>query len=135
MVAYSFKASFEAPILAGTKTQTIRNPRKRHARPGDELQLYFGMRTRSCRLIGRSICTSAPQVRLDFAQQLVELDDALTLSGDAELNAFALADGFGGSLAERAGLAPWEHMTRWWALTHNSVEVFPGVLIRWGALL
>ena len=29
MVAYSFKSRFAAPILAGTKAQTIRTDRKR----------------------------------------------------------------------------------------------------------
>lgn len=39
MVAYSFRKRFGPPILAGTKAQTIRADRKRHARPGEEVQL------------------------------------------------------------------------------------------------
>ncbi|MEJ0016825.1 MAG: ASCH domain-containing protein [Acetobacteraceae bacterium] len=46
MVAYSFKRDFAAPILAGIKRQTIRADRRRHARPGEVLQLYTGMRTK-----------------------------------------------------------------------------------------
>jgi hypothetical protein len=46
VVAYSFRQQFRPPILAGTKRQTIRADRKRHARPGEQLQLYTGMRTR-----------------------------------------------------------------------------------------
>lgn len=59
MVAYSFKRQFGPPILAGTKGGTIRNDRKRHARPGEELQLYHGMRTKSCTLIANHIAILA----------------------------------------------------------------------------
>ena len=48
MVAYSFKRRFREPILAGSKQQTIRADRKRHARRGEALQLYTGMRTTQC---------------------------------------------------------------------------------------
>ena len=51
MVAYSFQPGFAAEIIAGRKTQTIRNPRKRHAMPGEHLQLFTGMRTRYCKKI------------------------------------------------------------------------------------
>jgi len=63
MVAYSFKAQFREPILAGTKRQTIRADRKRHARLGEALQLYTGMRTRQCKLIGRATCNALGFVR------------------------------------------------------------------------
>ena len=61
MVAYSFKARFAEPILAGTKLHTVRAPRKRDARPGEELQLYRGMRTRQCALIARKTCAGVLQ--------------------------------------------------------------------------
>lgn len=48
MVAYSFKSGFVPAIRARTKRQTIRLPRPRHARPGEMLQTYCGMRTKSC---------------------------------------------------------------------------------------
>lgn len=74
MVAYSFKAQFVEPIRAGLglptepqirpKRQTIRADRKRHARPGEELQLYRGMRTRQCFLIGRAACTEVTKIRI-----------------------------------------------------------------------
>ena len=51
MVAYSFKSQFEEPIVAREKRQTVRGFRKRHARPGEPIQLYVGMRTRNCRKI------------------------------------------------------------------------------------
>ena len=51
MVAYGFKPFFEPQIIAGLKPQTVRGDRRRHAHPGDYLQLYVGMRTRHCRKI------------------------------------------------------------------------------------
>lgn len=66
MVAYSFRARFVVPIEAGTKRQTIRAPRKRHAKPGEEMQLYTGMRTRACRLIRLATCLSVWPVSLSM---------------------------------------------------------------------
>lgn len=132
MVAYSFKASFADPILAGTKRQTIRLPRKRHARVGEELQLFTGMRTRSCKLLGRATCTGVHDVRLDFVAGSVSIDDSLLLTLPEDLDEFALRDGF----QPRAGTArrPWPFMRAWWSQTHPGLEVFNGVLIRWEAL-
>jgi hypothetical protein len=48
MVAYSFKSFFAPQIIAGLKCQTVRADRRRHARPGEAVQLYTGMRTRAC---------------------------------------------------------------------------------------
>lgn len=73
MVAYSFRAHFEAPIRAGTKAQTIRADRARHARAGEELQLYTGMRTQHCRLIGRAICMAVSPICINFAQERIEV--------------------------------------------------------------
>jgi hypothetical protein len=41
MVAYSYKPRFEEPIIAGTKLHTMRGPRRRHARPGDEIRIVI----------------------------------------------------------------------------------------------
>ncbi|WP_292672606.1 hypothetical protein [Mesorhizobium sp.] len=48
MVAYSFKTMFGPQVSALMKRQTVRADRKRHARPGEPVQLYQGMRTRNC---------------------------------------------------------------------------------------
>jgi hypothetical protein len=66
-VAYSFQRRFVAPILAGTKRQTIRAERKRHARPGEVVSLYHGMRTRQCFLIAQAPCVDVQPIRLQFA--------------------------------------------------------------------
>jgi hypothetical protein len=125
MVAYSFKARFAGPIVAGAKRQTIRAERKRHARPGEELQLYVGMRTRHCRLLGRAICYAAVNIRLDLDCGRIEsLDTGKAWTTPEEIDAFAQLDGF----------ESWRDMHRFWAAEHPDVKLFSGVMIRWLAL-
>ncbi|MCJ2128201.1 hypothetical protein [Methylobacterium sp. E-045] len=123
MVAYSFKKQFGPPIMAGTKAQTIRADRKRHARPGEELQLYTGMRTRQCRLIARVPCIAVYPCRLDFGLRMVFANDGW-IRTDKDLDAFAVLDGF----------RSWDEMRVFWRAEHPDVSVFRGVLIRWTPL-
>ena len=124
MVAYSFQARFAAPILAGTKRQTIRADRRRHARPGEELQLYTGMRTRQCKLIGRAICRDVRRVALQFDTATecdgVELDGVFYHGSQADLDRFAVADAF----------TDWADFKGFWRLVHGAAR-FEGVVIRW----
>jgi len=128
MVAYSYKSSFIEPIRLKVKRQTIRLPRKRHARPGEGLQFFTGPRMQPVR-IGGAVCVAAREVRLDFRNHEVTQDDAITLSSAEELDAFAVRDGFGGR--DRLGLTPWEFMGLWWRLTHPDQPIFAGILIDW----
>ncbi|MCJ2015231.1 hypothetical protein [Methylobacterium sp. J-076] len=135
MVAYSFKKQFGPPILAGTKAQTIRAERvgrSRHARPGERVQLYTGMRTRQCRRLGESQCTEVLPVRFAFskrgAAELMQIGERYLITR-AQMDAFAQADGFD-DLEAMAGF--------WWAEhppEDGNVLTFEGVLIRWQALV
>jgi len=131
MVAYSFKPSFIRPIQLKVKRHTIRLPRKRHARPGEALQLFHGPRMKPVR-IGGALCRAARDVRLDFHDDLVVLDDAIEISGDDALHAFAVRDGFGPPAELEGKVSGWEIMSRWWTLTHPHHPLFRGVLIDWG---
>lgn len=52
MPAYNFHKRFMYPIFSGSKSQTIRRRgRRRHAEPGDDVQLYFAQRTQHCRKV------------------------------------------------------------------------------------
>lgn len=133
MVAYSFKPSFIADIQTRTKRQTIRLPRKRHARQGEALQFFTGPRMKPVR-IGAASCVAVRDVRLDFVADTVSLDDFEVIDADDALDAFAVRDGF--QLPERfadAGvvLRPWTYMARWWRMTHPDQPVFRGILIDW----
>lgn len=141
MVAYSFRPQFVAPILVGLghaphaigaefwsprqsyypKRQTIRAVgRRRHARPGDELQLYTGMRTKSCRLIGRARCVAVVRATIWVADWCVMIEGRGVL-GPRQLGTFAREDGF----ADAA------EMAAFWRKEHGPVEKWNGVLITW----
>ena len=133
MVAYSFKARFAAPIADRIKPHTLRNRRKRHARPGEQLQLYTGMRTRHCRLIGTAACDRLQAVSIDFrASDPIMLCDVHhpapgvfehprdALVAVAAPEAFAISDGF----------ESLEDMARFWRDEHDVTE-WDGILIGW----
>lgn len=133
MVAYSFKKQFVAPIREGLlvppmratlypKRQTIRAGRKRHARPGEELQLYCGMRTKGCFLIGRARCVSAEPIELCWGA--VHATVHFESGGRRLTNEFARADGFKNI----------DDMRRFWEAEHPDVDTFRGVLVRWEPL-
>jgi hypothetical protein len=132
MVAYSFKKQFGPPILAGTKAQTIRADRKRHARPGELVQLFTGMRTRQCRRLGESRCVEVLPVRMAFsrrgAAELMQVGERYLVTG-GQMDAFARADGF----------ADLEAMARFWWTEHppegGNILTFEGILIRWEPLV
>lgn len=129
MVAYSFQPRFVEPILARTKGGTIRAPRKDrnpfsgrpggHARLGEELQLYTGMRTQHCKLVARVRCVAVERIALRFGSSLVGFASR-GLYRLEDLDAFARFDGF----------ADWPAMCAFW---HPALE-FEGWHIRWQAL-
>lgn len=126
MVAYSFKKQFGPPILANTKTQTIRAERlgrSRHARPGEMIQLYTGMRTRQCTKLGESPCIAVWPIELHLRDGIVFANDGW-IRTEEDLDAFARQDGF----------RDWSAMVAFWAAEHPGVDVFEGVLIRWQPL-
>jgi hypothetical protein len=124
MVAYSFKRQFVRPILDGTKRQTIRADRRRHARPGEELQLYTGMRTKECRLICRARCLDVLPIFIAFRKRA--RTDWVRVGGKkldrpSELDAFARHDGF----------KDWGELREFWRTNHPGVCDFRGVMITW----
>lgn len=117
MVAYNFQARFAPAVEAGTKRQTIRAHRKggRHARMGEPLQLYTGMRTKQCRKLRDAVCH-------DVCNILIESTAVWTFHPHeihTDLDYFARLDGF----------ADWREMREWFAGAHGLP--FNGVLIRW----
>lgn len=138
MVAYSFRPRFVDAIRSGLgnyehidgmiprpKRQTIRAVgKRRHARAGEMLQLYTGMRTRQCKKIGEARCTRVNSIVLFFIQPAVKIDDWPACSMPDELNEFAWSDGF----------ASWLEMREFWQAQHGDlakIEPWRGVLIKW----
>lgn len=138
MVAYDFQPEFVGLIRSGKKTTTVRktrNGRSRHAKPGDQLQLYTGRRRPGAELIGRAVCKAVTPVVLRFVDRGRNEGVTWFWPGDPrfaaapshmrELNAFARADGFTG----------WAQLKAFFADHHPGVDPFEGVLIEWGELL
>ena len=116
MVAYNFQARFADAVESGAKSQTIRAPRRdgRHAKAGDALQLYTGMRTKSCRKLRDAVCH-------DICNVLIEERRVFTFKPQElhDLERFARYDGF----------ATWDEMCAWFKSVHGLP--FQGVMIRW----
>lgn len=134
MVAYSFKAMFAEPIVSRAKRQTVRGERRRHARPGEPVQLYVAMRTKHCRKLVTPdpICIDVRPIEIGLSWSrdpniITDIEiDGVALSAD-EIEAFAVADGFGSVLAD--GFAR-RRMGQFWLQNHEW-NTFIGVLIRW----
>lgn len=132
MVAYSFHKMFAQPILDGSKPHTLRGPRRRHARPGEEIQLYTGMRTRHCRLIARVSCDRFCGIYLKFSEyqafyvfDVVEQEPGSwrrrgELEPISDPESFARSDGF----------ANLEAMARFWWDVHG-LRSWEGFLVGW----
>jgi hypothetical protein len=126
MVAYSFKSQFGEPIVSRRKRQTIRGPRKRHARPGELLQLFTGMRTKYCvKLLDIDpICKAVTPVFIDWGVGGLPIwIDGYRL-GKQEAMDFAYRDTAGDHDALMA-------MTLFWHA--HGVDRFTGFLIEWEA--
>lgn len=142
MVAYGFKKQFIEPILSGLgnyewidgniprpKRQTIRAiGKRRHARPGEVIQLYTAMRTKQCRKLGEGRCKSVEPIRISVHNSgRVEIDTdapSTRIITGAPLDEFARDDGF----------ADWAAMRAFWLENHRDIVQlgpFVGVLIKW----
>lgn len=136
MVAYSFKERFIHKIRTGIKFQTIRGiriGRGRHARPGEAVQLYYGMRTSQCRQIGAAVCRDVRGITLDFDRLRVEIFDPsakILFETRPARDLFAIADGF----------ESWTDLVEFWRSERSErtrrnssakLDRFDGVLITW----
>lgn len=135
MTAYNFQQQFVPAVERLDKRQTIRGPRKRHARPGESVQLYTGMRHKSCRKLvdPDPVCTAVNRIAIYINRNhpyLIEniIVKSELLDADA-MEAFARADGFdpddfpfGPSARGAMGL--------WFLKTHGEGK-FTGVVIKW----
>lgn len=121
MVAYNFARVFVDPIRAGEKSQTIRPPRKRHARVGEPVQLYVDQRSSRCEKIvdPDPVCLSVSPIHLCVDDRIIS---TIAIGGAIvrDMRSFAMADGFE-TLAE---------MHRFFSGQYG-VGRFEGVLIRW----
>lgn len=142
MVAYSFQGRFVAPICVGLgiefpqrpglviaagteikpKRQTIRaTGRRRHARPGETLQLYRGMRTKQCFKIADARCTEIQPMIIWVNAETIAIERSKLMLSWPEMDQFAGEDGFASA----------EDMAAFWRKEHAGIEKFEGLLIKW----
>jgi hypothetical protein len=135
MVAYSFNTAFVRQVETLAKRQTVRLPRKRHARPGEPVQLYAGMRTKHCRKLvdPDPVCIGVDEIVIRPAEHPLFVEvNGMPLAGD-DLEAFCSADGFDPTrfpTAAKSGVKASALFARWWLAIHEQ-PVFHGVVIRW----
>lgn len=138
MVAYSFAPQFVAPIEAGEKLQTVRGHRRRHARVGEPIQLYTGMRTKQCRKIIDidPVCIRLWDIRIVVDPAERRLISNMEIEGiyqsPWDIEAFAKRDGFTADAEKSAA----KRMGEFWLKSHPAGDDgridFSGVVIRWG---
>lgn len=145
MVAYSFARMFADQVSALTKRQTVRAHRWRHARPGEPVQLYTGMRTKHCRKLVAvdPVCIALLPIAIDVSDMVDELIASIEIAGRPlhrdEIEAFARADGFSPEWRPRCQqaladvISARKAMGAFWQKTHG-LGLFQGVIIKWEPL-
>lgn len=125
MVAYSFQREFIDPTHSGRKIHTIRAVgKRRHARPGDKVQHYVGMRTRQCRLFARSVCEKTLPIVIRFNAKTK--DDWVRIDGGRPIVLSALDE-----FANYDGFTNWAALRAFWMKKHDKPTRFAGVIIYW----
>jgi len=143
MVAYSFKSFFAPQIEDMSKAQTVRADRKRHARPGEALQLFVAMRTKSCRklLTIDPVCLAVAPIVIQISSIIDELIASIEIDGQIlhrdEIETFSRLDGFSPErvlikLNGAAAKSARQNMGMFWQANYPHVTRFEGVLITWG---
>ena len=133
MVAYSFHEQFVDAITGGTKRQTVRGYRRRNPRIGEKLQLYTGLRRRSCRkLIEKDpICTRIDEIEIEISPEKAAKIASIVINGiplsQKEIGDFARADGF------KNGPLGWTavHAMGSFFKKYHGFGTFNGVVIYW----
>lgn len=149
MTALSFKNRFVIHIKVGLgtvdhvalpggtiglptpKRQTIRSPRKRDVRAGEELQLYCGMRTKRAFLIGRARCTEVRDIVITFE----EGRDVVAIGGGGTERYACYQGGGLDEFARRDGFESWADMRKFWETVYAPLpKTWIGTLIEWEPL-
>jgi hypothetical protein len=133
MPAYSFQERFIPFLLDGSKDHTVRkerSARSRHVRPGEIIQLYYGVCTKWCRKIGEATCSAVHCLQITQEEILFPIAWEFAPLCAFDRNLFAWRDGFRpeGSTADNPAGA-FDLMLRFWKQTHELP--FQGVVIYW----
>ena len=98
-------------LLDGSKTQTIRKPRKYPIQEGDMLHIYWKLRTKECEKLGIGIVISVLRKRLiDLTEEEARKDGFLDKA--ALLSAFLDMHGIEGHGAKEFDIITWRWTKR-----------------------
>ena len=126
MAAYNFQKQFVTDIENWNKRHTIRRIGKRHhSKPGDRIQLYTGMRTKSCRKIINPdpLCIYVRTISIWVNPEGIRLIQVDKFTQD-DLESFAKSDGFENL----------KSMSDFWLDFHGTGR-FDGLIIGWAPRL
>lgn len=125
MVAYNFAPRFAGPILVGLAGGTIRRARRRHAMPGETMQLYMLQRTKRAKLFDTRTCLENGPIIVDWPRDTILVGGAQVRRAKA-LDAFAVFDGF----------EDYAEMRAYWQRSRprSALAPFEGWSLRWKRL-
>ncbi len=124
MVAYVFLQRFVPAIMAGTKRQTLRAPRKRHARVGEAVD----MMTSDGGKFAWSLCSAVEKATLFLRRDRVIItgvNGVRPILSRADLDEFAVEEGF----------RDWRELNSYWSEIDPGAPSVDCVIIRWEDLL
>ena len=126
MVAYNFQKQFADDVESGKKKQTVRPVgKRRHAKVGDALQLYYGQRTKQCRKLRDAVCVRMDKIAIQTFGVRLDSDSGALQASDMAGEGLVWLENF----AKRDGFESWEAMRDWFEQQHSLP--FEGVLIMW----
>lgn len=139
MVAYSFKTRFADPILHGLgvpagprriypKRQTVRAiGKKRHARPGELVQLYTGLRTKQAKKLGEAVCMRTAPIKIAFPWVVGAFDVGIDVYIDGRL----LTEVATRTFVQDDGFLSIDDFVMFWEHNHGIEKPFEGIIIYW----
>jgi hypothetical protein len=133
MVALNFMKRFASDVERGIKLRTFRlDGKRRPPRAGETLQLYTGMRTKSCRLLATAPCTYVQPCILRVGRKQawgVSLCRDTAGGGRAveRIDSFHALDDF----AKLDGFRNWSELVAFFAPRADGAGQVKGQLIHW----
>ena len=126
MPALSYHKQFASLVQSGDKLQTIRATRKVPIVAGDRLYHFTAMRTKHCRRLGVSTCSSVLEIDIISVRTRAVCLQVGPQGGqrrlcNEEIEKLALDDGF-------------ENVESFWAWFTTTTDYFTGHLIQWSSI-
>lgn len=117
MTAINFSRRFAKDVRLGKKRRTIRRTKK--GTIGGRLQLYTGMRTKSCRKLGDAVLTDVMHIKIH---------ENFLILGKKKMSGRAALDRF----AQKDGHPDWKSLVAWFSRRYDLP--FSGFLHEWKKL-